>query len=94
MEKMKALYEKVAKDSKLQEQFIETMKDAEKVAEDAVIEKLMVFAKEAGYDVTPDEIQAFLKALSEKQKKELSDSELDMVAGGKMPSAYRNIKFY
>ena len=79
MEKMKEIYERVTKDEALQAKFASTMKDAGA----DIAEKLRSFAKEIGYDVTPDEIQAFFKDLAENQNGQLSDAELDMVAGGK-----------
>ncbi len=82
MSNMKELYEKVAADSTLQAKFAAIMKDAEK-AGNATREKLTAFAKEAGYDVTIEEVQAFFKELTESKERELSDSELDHVAGGK-----------
>jgi predicted ribosomally synthesized peptide with nif11-like leader len=80
---MKELYEKVAKDSALQEKFNSIMKDSEKMGEEAAGEKLTAFAKEAGYEISLDEMKAFFTELSGKDKGELSDTELDMVAGGK-----------
>ena len=50
MSKMQELYEKVSKDSMLQEKFVKIMKDAEAAGEKATEEKLTAFAKEAGYD--------------------------------------------
>ena len=82
MEKMKELFEKVSKDATLQEKYSVIMKDAEKAGED-VKKKLAAFAKEEGYDITFEEMQAFFKELTNKNKGELSDAELDMVAGGK-----------
>ena len=83
MSKMKELYEKVAKDSALQAKFNAIMSDAEKTGEAATGEKLKAFAKEAGFEISLDEMKAFFKELTEKEKGELSDTELDMVAGGK-----------
>ncbi len=83
MSKMNELYEKVAGDNKLQVKFSEIMKDADTAGEEATKEKLIAFAKEAGYDVTIEEVQAFFKELTESKEGELSDSELDHVAGGK-----------
>ena len=91
MSKMNELYEKVAADSTLQAKFAAIMKDAEK-AGNATREKLTAFAKEAGYDVTLDEMQEFFKGLAEAKDGELSDAELDQVAGGKVsPSANATI---
>ena len=83
MSNMKELYEKVAGDNKLQVKFSEIMKDADTAGEEATKEKLIAFAKEAGYDVTAMEMQEFFKELAESKKGELSDVELDQVAGGK-----------
>ncbi len=83
MSKMKELYEKVATDYKLQEKFAEIMKDVEVDGEAATKEKLVAFAKENGYDVAIDEMQEFFKGLVEAKDGELSDAELDRVAGGK-----------
>ena len=84
MEKMKELYGKVAKDNGLQAKFAEIINGAENAGEEATKEKLVAFAKEAGYEVSFDEAQEFFKALSEKKEGILSDEELDAVAGGKM----------
>ena len=91
MSKMKELYEKVAADSELQAKFAEITKNAEAAGEEATKEKLTAFAKEAGYDVTIEELQAFFKELTESKEGELSDSELDHVAGGKTLSGKLNV---
>lgn len=83
MSKMKELYEKVAADDVLQEKFAQIIKDAEKAGKEETEVKLAAFAKEAGSDVTVEEMQAFFKELAETNQNELSDAELDMVAGGK-----------
>lgn len=93
MEKMKQLYEKVAADSTLQEKFSKIMSEAETAGETATGEKLTAFAKEAGFDVTIEEVQDFFSKLSESEKGELSESELDMVAGGKSAMGFVNITF-
>ena len=80
MDKMKELYEKVAKDSNLLAKFNAIMKET---GDAKFSEKLTAFAKEAGYEVSVEEAQKFFKALSEEKAGQLSDSELDMVAGGK-----------
>ena len=67
MEKMKDLYEKVAADSKLQEKFLKTMKDAEEAGADAIVDKFIIFAREVGFEVTPLEIHTFFKNLSDQQ---------------------------
>jgi predicted ribosomally synthesized peptide with nif11-like leader len=83
MEKMQKLYEKVANDGNLKTKFTEIMNGAEQAGREETLVKLIAYAKEAGFDVTADEIEAFFKEQSEKKDGELSDLELDMVAGGK-----------
>lgn len=83
MAQMKELYEKVTADSELQVKFAEIMKGVEAAGEETTKEKLTAFAKEAGYEVTLEEMQKFFKELAESKEGELSDVELDQVAGGK-----------
>lgn len=83
MEKMRELYEKVAGDKTLQAKFEEIMNNAEHADKEETELKLAAFAKEAGYDINLDEMSAFFKQLAEKNNGQLSDTELDMVAGGK-----------
>lgn len=83
MSQMKELYEKVSKDEVLQSKFTEIMKDAENAGQEATQEKLTAFAEAAGYHVTTEEMLVFFKDLTEQNDGELSDTELDMVAGGK-----------
>ncbi len=80
---MKELYEKAAKDETLQAKLTEILSKTGNLGEDAVKEKLIQFAKEQGYDITIEEMQAFFNVLAEKDQSELSSTELDMVAGGK-----------
>jgi predicted ribosomally synthesized peptide with nif11-like leader len=63
MDKMKELYEKVAKDSDLQQKFAEIMKDAENAGKEETGKKLVAFAKEQGFDLTVDEIRDFFSKL-------------------------------
>jgi predicted ribosomally synthesized peptide with nif11-like leader len=83
MKQMEELYRKVADDTVLQAKLATAMKDADKVGEYAAKQNLTAFAKDAGYDIKMEEMQAFFKDLAEKETEELSDAELDMVAGGK-----------
>lgn len=83
MSNMKELYEKVAADTNLQAKFQGIMAAAENAGKGATEEKLVAFAKEAGFEVVPAEIETFFSEMSEKREGELTDSELDAVAGGK-----------
>ena len=81
---IKDLYQKVAADSTLLEKFQAIQKDAEAVGREATEAKLIAFAKEAGYDVTMKDAAEYFRELAEKgQSGELSETELDLVAGGK-----------
>jgi predicted ribosomally synthesized peptide with nif11-like leader len=82
MEKMQELFEKVSKDVTLQKKFAAIIEDAE-AEEEATKKKLINFAKDLGYNITIEEILNYFKELSEDKEGELSDAELDMVAGGK-----------
>lgn len=81
MSQMKELYVKVAADVTLQEKFTEIIKNAEAIGKEETGAKLVAFAKEAGYDVTPEEVKTFFADQS--KDGELSDADLEMVAGGK-----------
>ena len=83
MSQMSALYEKVAADPSLQEKFNGILQDAEKAGEAETRDRLLSFAKEAGYEIGMDEMQEFFQNLAQAREGELSDFELDMVAGGK-----------
>lgn len=83
MDKMNELYEKVSADGALQAKFNAILSEAEKAGEAATGERLIEFAKEAGYEVSLDEMRDFFRRLAEAQEGELSDAELDAVAGGK-----------
>ena len=49
------------------------------------LKSLSAALKEHGYEATDDEIKAFVQAQAKKQNKELSDEDLDAVAGGGVP---------
>jgi predicted ribosomally synthesized peptide with nif11-like leader len=82
MSKMQELFEKVSKDSTLQGKFLEIVKGTENAGEAATKEKLITFAKEAGFDITLEEMQRFFKDLNKNKKREMLEGELEMVAGG------------
>jgi predicted ribosomally synthesized peptide with nif11-like leader len=61
---------KISEDGELREKF--------KNAVD--IQKVVSIAKDAGFDISPEQISSFFSA----RRAELSDSELDLIAGGQM----------
>lgn len=83
MEKMKELYQKVAKDPNLQAKFSDILDQAEQAGAAETEKKLLAFAKEQGFDVSIMEMHEFFKSMAESSSDELSETELDMVAGGK-----------
>ncbi|MDD2189846.1 MAG: Nif11-like leader peptide family RiPP precursor [Eubacteriales bacterium] len=95
MDKMKELYKKVAGDGDLQAKYAKIMSDAEKDGAQETGRKLLEFAKEAGYDMTLEEIQGFFSMSADAKEGALSEDELDSVAGGKgsiIPSSIDPIK--
>lgn len=83
MSQMKALYEKVANDAELQAKFAAILQTAEQDGWEDTEQKLVALSKDAGYEVGLEEMQAFLKEVTPSPDGELSDMELDLVAGGK-----------
>ena len=84
MSKIEELYAKVATDSTLQRKFAEIMSEAEATGKAKAEEALVAFAKEAGYEIPFEEARQFMENLVAKKKNgELTDTELDLVAGGK-----------
>lgn len=83
MDNMKELYKKVAGDTALQKKFIEIMKDAETAGAEVIVKRLIAFAGDEGFEVTPFEVQEFFRNLSQQESGVLSEDELDAVAGGK-----------
>lgn len=83
MDKMKELYEKVAHDSDLQAKFTRIMERFDGEKPDEFKERLLAFAAEAGYTIDYEEIKNFFEGMSLQPDGELSESELDAVAGGK-----------
>ena len=80
---MKELYDKVARDPILQQKYSNIMADAEQAGQAATEENLLAFAREAGFEVSIEEMQAFFQGMAAQAEGELSDAELDQVAGGK-----------
>jgi len=80
MENAKKFYEKVSTDKALQQQIGQLAKEDPKQLGSAIINA----AKENGFEFTEDEMKAFMmeKAKQVKSGQELSDSELEAVAGG------------
>lgn len=92
MSMMKELYDKVATDLILQEKFLEIMGGAEAAGGDVTRQKLIDFAKDAGYEVTLDEMKDFFQEkIDESKEGALSEAELDMVAGGKGTNAFTGL---
>lgn len=80
---MEKLYQKVAADGELQLKLSEIIKDAENADKEKTEGKLTDFARTAGYDISLEEMITFLEHYNEKSSDELTDMELEAVAGGK-----------
>lgn len=89
MSKMKELYAKVAADSALQAKYYKIVEEASDEA--ALGEKLITFAKEQGFEITLSDIEEFFKSLAEPTNGQLSEEELDSVAGGKLGFGQPNL---
>jgi predicted ribosomally synthesized peptide with nif11-like leader len=83
MNRMDDLYQKVAKDSKLQERLKEILNNGKGEDERNLQRNLENFAKELGYDINYEELREYFQNFSKEKAAELADIELDMVAGGK-----------
>jgi predicted ribosomally synthesized peptide with nif11-like leader len=79
---IKDLYDKVANDTTLLTKFNTILQEAQAVGREGTEEKLLAFAHESGFEISIQEMQIFFQELVQ-EKRELSDIELDMVAGGK-----------
>lgn len=83
MSAMKELYLKVAGDAALQAKVGKIIEESG-TDKDVLVGKLIKFGKEQGYEVSKDDIVGFYKSMEESGG-QLSDEELDAVAGGKRP---------
>lgn len=84
MSKMQELYQKVAGDRALQDQFKQILSEAEAAGQTATEDRLLTFAQEAGYEVSLEEMRIFFEGIATQAQGELSNAELDQVAGGKV----------
>lgn len=85
MNSMKELYEKVKRDDALQKKFAEIMEESNTSGKEKTETRLMAFAKDAGYDMSVEDMVSFFTEMNKKSgETELSEAELDLVAGGKM----------
>lgn len=83
MKPLQELYEKIAREPSLQKEFLSLLNQKEQEKKEVYMDRIVSFAKEQGYLVTAFEVDAFLQELANPAEGELSDAQLDMVAGGK-----------
>jgi len=76
---LKEFYQKVATDPSLQKELMEAVGAA---AEEEKTEAFLAFGKKYGVEATEEEVKEFFAAMQ--AEGELSDDELDAVAGGKV----------
>ena len=88
MSQMKELFEKVAKNTELQDLFNQIRLNQEKLGPEETKQQLLAFSKDTGFDISLEEMQTFFLSLQQGQTGELSDLELDMVAGGKSDAGW------
>ena len=88
MSQMKELFEKVAKNTELQDRFNQIRLNQEKLGPEETKQQLLAFSKDTGFDISLEEMQTFFLSLQQGQTGELSDLELDMVAGGKSDAGW------
>lgn len=79
MNKIEEFYNKVMQDETLKEKFLGIVGNTEKLSEET-LGKLAELAKEIGFDITIDEAKTYLTPV----EGELSDDDLDKVAGGRV----------
>ena len=82
MQKTQELYDKIAASEKLRREFVDLIETAPKGNLAKIQDELVEFAKKQGYKVSPEEIFAFFEGIASAES-ELSEAELDAVAGGK-----------
>ena len=70
----------------MQDRFNQVLIESKQAGQEKTEEKLIAFAKDAGFEITLSELQDFFSGLEEPSQAELSEAELDMVAGGKLTS--------
>lgn len=82
MEEMRELYEKVAKSPMLQKKLTWIAGEAAAAGRKKTRERLIDFMKEAGFDISIEDMRAFFSDRAEKRQTELTETELETVAGG------------
>jgi predicted ribosomally synthesized peptide with nif11-like leader len=82
MEEMKTFYEKVSKSPMLREKLVWIANEATVAGRKKTKERLIDFVKDAGFDITIEDMRDFFADLAEKKNAELTDAELETVAGG------------
>ena len=80
-EQLKALFEKVASDTEL----------SDKIGAATTAEAVIEIAKAAGFSITSEDIQLLLSEVSEEEE-ELTDDDLENVAGGWTPGRMRPLE--
>ncbi|MDD4565944.1 MAG: Nif11-like leader peptide family RiPP precursor [Eubacteriales bacterium] len=82
MEEIKVFYEKVSKSPMLRKKLIWIADEATIAGQKKTKERLIDFVKDAGFDITIEEMRDFFADLAEKKNAEMTDAELETVAGG------------
>lgn len=91
MSQMKEMYEKVSASEELKAQFNAILQAAKEAGEEETTKKLLKFSKDQGFTITIAEFKEYFETLENQSKSELTDVELDMVAGGKSDGGKINV---
>lgn len=83
MNSIQELYDKIAKDPALQAEFTNILEQGEEEVQEILMDRILSFGKALGYEGTAKEVKEFFAQLANTGEGELSDAQLDQVAGGK-----------
>lgn len=84
MSQMKELFLKVSQSTELQAKLQGIMKDAEAAGGQVTGEQMIEFAKSAGFEISLEDMKNYFQSFSARTEGELSDKDLDLVAGGEL----------
>ena len=79
MSQVQEFFNKVESDSIVTEEYKTLLLSCKELSKDEAIQKVIGFAQEKGYTFSVEDIESFAKA---KESDELSEEDLDAVAGG------------
>lgn len=81
MENVQKFYEALTKDKEMQKR-AQKMNVTKPADEDAALAEIIAFAEKEGYSITASDVKEYISFRKTKKMGEISDDELDNVAGG------------